>query len=336
MTEERLDQTIKTAFQALSPDDFAKTRVWAKVEAKAAEPKKAKFAWIKYTVPVALCALVLVAGGRALLDGRFNIGKKIPDHETTVDTAAPAETVTEIATYPAIAMTTIPEEGIATSTVPMGSQLDAYLLSETDNLITVGGKRYLLSWGAEGTGEIIGTVEDATVAELVGWDVYATDVDGMVAIKCYEQPLAAQQWLIYRYVGTADGDSTMAAWLAEYGITADTVESILLSDDRLSRVVSEDGQTKVIPCRVTITDKARIAAILSALSAAEEDLPEVWSRLESHSGGLDTIKLEITLKSSPRRIDLVLWPHLNCLPTGYVAEEALEECLAIMIDEEWN
>ena len=336
MTEERLDQTIKTALQALSPDDFAKTRVWAKVEAKAAAPKKAKFAWIKYAVPAVLCALVAVAGGRGLLDGRFSIGKKIPDRETTVETAATAEAVTEMATYPATAMTTIPEGGIATSTAPMGSQLDAYLLSETDNLITVGGKRYLLSWGAESTGEIIGTVEDATATELVGWDVYATDVDGMVAIKCYEQPLAAQQWLIYRYVGTVDGDSKMTAWLAEYGITADTVESILLSDDRLSRVVNEDGRTKVIPCRVTITDKARIAAILAALSAAEENLSEVWSRLESHSGGLDTIKLEITLKSSSRRVDLALWPHLNCLPMGYVADEALEECLVVMIDEEWN
>jgi len=341
MTEERLDQTIKTAFQALSPDDFAKTRVWAKVEAKAAAPKKAKFAWIKYAVPAVLCALVAVAGGRGLLDGRLGIDKlgihkNVSDNETTGETAATDEAGTEMATYPATAMTTIPEGGIATSTVPMGSQLDAYLLSETDNLITVGGKRYLLSWGAEGTGEIIGTVEDATATELVGWDVYATDVDGMVAIKCYEQPLAAQQWLVYRYVGTVDGDSTMSAWLAEYGITADTVESILLSDDRLSRVVNEDVQTKIIPCRVTITDKARIATILAALSAAEEDLSEVWSRLESHSGGLDTIKLEITLKSSSRRIDLALWPHLNCLPMGYVADEALEECLVIMIDEEWN
>lgn len=337
MTEERLDQTIKTAFQALSPDEFAKTRVWAKMETKTTAPKKAKFAWLKYAVPAALCALVLVAGGRSLLDGRLGIDKLGVNKNVTDDeTAATAEAVTEMATYPATAVTTVPEGGIATSTVPMGSQLDAYLLSETDNLITVNGKRYLLSWGAEGTGEIIGTVEAATAAELVGWDVYATDVDGMVALKCYEQPFAAQQWLIYRYVGTADGNGTMAAWLAEYGITADTVESILLSDDRLSRVVNENGQTRVVPCRVTITDEAKIAVILAALSAAEEDLPEVWSRLESHSGGLDTIKLEITLQLSPRRIDLALWPHLNCLPMGYVADEALEECLVIMIDEEWN
>ena len=82
--------------------------------------------------------------------------------------------------------------------------------------------------------------------------------------------------------------------------------------------------------------KLEPVVILAALSAAEEDLPEVWSRLESHSGGLDTIKLEITLQSSPRRIDLALWPQLNCLPMGYVADEALEECLVIMINEEWN
>jgi hypothetical protein len=200
MTEERLEQTIKTAFQPLSPDEFAKTRVWANVEAKVSAPKKAKFAWIKYAAAAALCALILVAGGRGLLDGRLGddklgVNKNVTDDET----AATAEAVTEVATYPATAVTTVPEGGIATSTVPMGSQLDAYLLSETDNLITVNGKRYLLSWGAESTGEIVGTVEAATAAELVGWDVYATDVDGMVALKCYEQPLAAQQWLIYRY-----------------------------------------------------------------------------------------------------------------------------------------
>ena len=341
MTEDKLTQNLKRAFGALSPDDFAKTRVWANVQAKTEKTKKTRFTWIKYAAPAALLVLVLVVGGRGLLNGKFGFDKNVPEAGGEMQTAvteATAELVTELATAPvtAPAVSGIPEQGAVTSTVPMGNQMDAYLLSGQDNLITVNGKRYLLSWGAEGTNEKMGTVEDATAAELIGWDVYATDVDGMVAIKCYEQPLAAQQWLIYRYVGTVGGDGTMADWLMEYGITADTVESILLSDDRLSRVVRENGRTNVVPCRVTITDKAKIARILAALSAAEEDLAEVWNRLESHSGGLDTIKLEITLQSSPRRIDLVLWPHLNCLPNGYVAEEALEECLVIMIDEEWN
>ncbi|MBR5519961.1 MAG: hypothetical protein IKU55_04510, partial [Clostridia bacterium] len=222
MTEKELGLRIQTAINSVTPDAFAQERIFAKISAEKVPEKRARKRIAIYAVPLCLVAVIFGAGIGFLRNGDFSTSKHTeetgkPEYctEVTVAMTAPASLA---ATY---AQTTVPEGGmIATSTVPMSGRLEAYLPSMEDDFVTVSGKQYLLSWGTESTGEIVGVVESATQAEMLGLAVYATEIDGVVAIR------TDAQWLNYRYVGKADGTATMVDWLTEYGIAADSLAEI--------------------------------------------------------------------------------------------------------------
>ncbi len=223
--------------------------------------------------------------------------------ETQPDTIA----MTELGTEPAIAV------------VQIG-----------DDQITVNGQMYTAAFPWGGVSDTaVGIVSTADEADRLGMTAYATDIPG------YVQVVNGDQSWTYRYVG-AVGVGTMADWIAAYGVTTETVTRVDLQDKARDSEVSDGQIVTFTPHRATVTDAAKIATLLDAMSTLQRDAAGYEAALaateEPYEGYIRVTLLQSNPNGSVREWGSFVWyPKLGYVNDGYKTDAAFGELLESLL-----
>ena len=199
-----------------------------------------------------------------------------------------------------------------------------------DDQITVNGQLYTAAapWGAR-TNTVVGIVSAADEADRLGMAAYAMDVPGYVKVVNGDQSWA------YRYVG-AVGGGTMADWIAAYGVTTETVTRVDLQDKARDSEVNDGQIVTFTPHRATVTDAAKIATLLDAMSALPRDAAGYESAVAAtekpYEGHIRVTLLQSNPDGSVREWGSFVWyPKLGYVNDGYKTDAAFGELLESLL-----
>ncbi|MBR7137188.1 MAG: hypothetical protein IKC99_03930 [Clostridia bacterium] len=199
-----------------------------------------------------------------------------------------------------------------------------------DDQITVNGQLYTAAapWGAR-TNTVVGIVSAADEADRLGVAAYATDIPGYVRVDNGDQ-----SWT-YRYVG-AVGVGTMADWIAAYGVTTETVTRVDLRDQARDSEVNDGQIVTFTPHRATVTDAAKIATLLDAMSMLPRDAAGYEAALAAtekpYEGHIRVTLLQSNPDGSVREWGSFVWyPKLGYVNDGYKTDAAFGELLESLL-----
>ncbi|MBE6953834.1 MAG: hypothetical protein E7452_09810 [Ruminococcaceae bacterium] len=199
-----------------------------------------------------------------------------------------------------------------------------------DDQITVNGQLYTAAapWGAR-TNTVVGIVSAADEVDRLGVAAYATDIPGYVRVDNGDQ-----SWT-YRYVG-AVGGGTMADWIAAYGVTTETVTRVDLQDKARDSEVNDGQIVTFTPHRATVTDAAKIATLLDAMSMLPRDAAGYEAALAAtekpYEGHIRVTLLQSNPDGSVREWGSFVWyPKLGYVNDGYKTDAAFGELLKSLL-----
>lgn len=236
----------------------------------------------------------------------FGCGTKDAE-QTTAATGETGRVMTELGTEPAIGY------------VQIG-----------DDQITVNGQVYTAAFPWGGVSDtVVGIVSAADEVDRLGMAAYATEVPG------YVQVVNGEQSWTYRYVG-AVGVGTMADWIAAYGVTTETVTRVDLQDKARDSEVNDGQIVTFTPHRATVTDAAKIATLLDAMSALPRDAAGYEAALaateEPYEGYIRVTLLQSNPNGSVREWGNFVWyPKLGYVNDGYKTDAAFGELLESLL-----
>jgi hypothetical protein len=128
----------------------------------------------------------------------------------------------------------------------------------------------------------------------------------------------------------------MADWIAAYGVTTETVTRVDLQDKARDSEVNDGQIVTFTPHRATVTDAAKIAALLDAMSALPRDAAGYEAALAATDKPYDGYIRVTLLQSNPdgsvREWGSFVWyPKLGYVNDGYKTDAAFGALLESLL-----